>query len=79
LPEKNFLLEKFLGDQPFSLEEILEPYAAMGQRLKPLMANVSVLLQQAAGRATIFSLKAPRGPTWTSTTAPIPMSPPAIP
>jgi adenylosuccinate synthase len=48
LPEKNFMLEKFLGDQPFTLEEIFEPYAAMGQRLKPLMANVSVLLHQAA-------------------------------
>ncbi len=48
LPEKNFLLEKFLGDQPFTLEEIFEPYADMGQRLKPLVANVSVLLHQAA-------------------------------
>ncbi len=48
LPEKNFLLEKFLGDQPFTFEEIFEPYREMGQRLKPLMANVSVLLQQAA-------------------------------
>ncbi len=49
LPEKNFLLEKLLGDKPFTIEEILEPYQAMGQRLKPLVANVSVILQQAAG------------------------------
>jgi adenylosuccinate synthase len=48
LPEKNFLLEKFLGDKPFTLEEILEPYTDMGQRLKPLVANVSVILQQTA-------------------------------
>jgi adenylosuccinate synthase len=48
LPEKNFLLEKFLGDQPFTLAEIFEPYADLGQRLKPLVANVSVLLHQAA-------------------------------
>jgi adenylosuccinate synthase len=47
LPEKNFLLEKFLGDKPFTFEEIFEPYQKLGQRLKPLMANVSVLLQQA--------------------------------
>ena len=47
LPEKNFLLEKFLGDQPFSFEEIFAPYQELGQKLKPLMANVSVLLQEA--------------------------------
>jgi adenylosuccinate synthase len=44
LPEKNFILEKFLGDEPFSLEEIYIPYQAMGERLRPLAANVSVLL-----------------------------------
>ena len=56
LPEKNFLLEKLLGDKPFSLEEILEPYQDMGQRLKPLVANVSVILQQAAqdGKNILF-------------------------
>jgi len=50
LPEKNFLLEKFLGDQPFTLEEILEPYLEMGRRLKPLVTNVSVLLEEAVRR-----------------------------
>lgn len=56
LPEKNFLLENLLGDKPFTLEEILEPYQNMGQRLKPLVANVSVILQQAAaeGRNILF-------------------------
>jgi adenylosuccinate synthase len=48
LPEKNFLLEKFLGDDPFAPEEILAPYLEMGRRLKPLVANVSVLIDQAA-------------------------------
>jgi adenylosuccinate synthase len=56
LPEKNFLLEKYFGDQPFALEEILEPYQEMGQRLKPLVANVSVILQHAArdGKNILF-------------------------
>lgn len=56
LPEKNFLLEKLFGDKPFTLQEILEPYQEMGQRLKPLVANVSVLLQQAAqeGKNILF-------------------------
>jgi adenylosuccinate synthase len=48
LQEKNFLLEKLLGDLPFTFEEIFEPYEKFGQRLKPLMANVSVMLQDAA-------------------------------
>lgn len=56
LPEKNFLLEKFLGDEPFTPEEILTPYLEMGQRLRPLVANVSVLLQKAvaAGKNILF-------------------------
>ena len=56
LPEKNFLLEKLFGDNPFTLKEIFEPYQEMGQRLKPLVANVSVILQQAAqdGKNILF-------------------------
>jgi len=56
LPEKNFLLEKFLGDEPFTPEEIQVPYLAMGQRLKPLVANVSVLIDDAAkaGKSILF-------------------------
>lgn len=47
LPEKNFYLEKFLENRPFSQEEILEPYLAMGKRLAPLVTNVSVAIQAA--------------------------------
>jgi adenylosuccinate synthase len=56
LPEKNFYLEKFLEDAPFSQEEILGPYLEMGKRLQPLVANVSVLLQEAVqqGRNILF-------------------------
>ncbi len=56
LPEKNFYLEKFLQDEPFSQEEILAPYLEMGQRLAPLVTNVSVMLAEAArqGRNLLF-------------------------
>jgi adenylosuccinate synthase len=56
LPEKNFYLEKFLHDRPFSLEEILSPYLAMGERLRPLVANVSVLVDEAVrqGKNVLF-------------------------
>ncbi len=50
LPEKNFYLEKFLGDQPFTIDEILPAYLKMGARLKPLVANVSVILGDAVRR-----------------------------
>jgi adenylosuccinate synthase len=56
LPEKNFYLEKFLGSQPFTLEEILPKYTEMGARLKPLVSNVSVLIDQAVqqGKNILF-------------------------
>ncbi|MGB8992407.1 MAG: adenylosuccinate synthase [Desulfobaccales bacterium] len=47
LPEKNFYLEQFLQDAPFSQEEILTPYLEMGRRLAPMVTNVSVLLAEA--------------------------------
>ncbi|MDD3580143.1 MAG: adenylosuccinate synthase [Desulfobacca sp.] len=47
LAEKNFYLEKLLNDQTLKAEEILPPYHAMGARLQTLVANVSVLLDQA--------------------------------
>jgi adenylosuccinate synthase len=50
LPEKNFYLEKFLGDAPFSPEEIIAPYQEMAKRLAPLVANVSVLIGEAVRR-----------------------------
>ncbi|MFA5111258.1 MAG: adenylosuccinate synthase, partial [Desulfobaccales bacterium] len=50
LPEKNFYLEKFLGDAPFSPEEIIAPYMEMGKRLAPLVTNVSVLIGEAVRR-----------------------------
>lgn len=56
LPEKNFLLEKFFGEKPLSFPEIYEPYAAMGRRLKPFVANVSVFLEEACrqGKNVLF-------------------------
>jgi adenylosuccinate synthase len=56
LPEKNFYLEKFLEDRPFSEDEILAPYLKMGQRLAPLVTNVSVLLAEAVrqGKNILF-------------------------
>ena len=56
LPEKNFYLEKFLGDAPLSRDEILASYLKMGERIRPLTANVSVLLAQAArqGKNILF-------------------------
>jgi adenylosuccinate synthase len=46
LPEKNFYLEK-LGEAPMTLKDILPSYLEMAERLRPLVANVSVLLAEA--------------------------------
>jgi len=56
LPEKNFYLEKFLCDAPIPLEEILPAYLAMGERLRPLVDNVAVLLEEAGrqGKNILF-------------------------
>jgi adenylosuccinate synthase len=56
LPEKNFYLEKFLEDRPFTEEEILAPYLEMGRQLAPLVTNVSVLLDEAVrqGKNVLF-------------------------
>ncbi len=44
LPEKNFFLEKYLGQEPLSEQEIIEEYTAYGERLKLYLGNVSSLL-----------------------------------
>jgi adenylosuccinate synthase len=46
LKEKNFYLEKFLDDQPLEAQEIIAAYNRMGERLKPLVTNVSLALDQ---------------------------------
>jgi adenylosuccinate synthase len=55
LPEKNFFLEK-LGEPPLAAAEILSSYLQMGERLRPLVANISVLLgeAEAQGRNILF-------------------------
>lgn len=56
LKEKNFYLEKFLNDQPLEAQEIIDAYSRMGERLKPLVTNVSLALDQTvqAGKNILF-------------------------
>lgn len=56
LPEKNFYLEKFLGEEPFSEEEIIEEYLGYAERLRCYLGRASVTLDQAvkAGRNILF-------------------------
>ena len=46
LPEKNFLLEKFLGVAPLAEAAILEEYGGYARRLEQYIGNASVLLNQ---------------------------------
>ncbi|KIH76130.1 Adenylosuccinate synthetase [Geoalkalibacter ferrihydriticus] len=56
LPEKNFLLEKFLGQPPLSEEAIIAEYTAYGERLKQYLGSASVLVNASvrAGRNVLF-------------------------
>lgn len=44
LSEKNFLFKNFYDDSPVDLEEVFERYKALGQRMKPLVTDVSLEL-----------------------------------
>ena len=44
LPEKNFFLEKFLGEAPLALQEILDEYGEYARRLAPYLGCASTLL-----------------------------------
>jgi len=56
LPEKNFLLEKFLGEKPLDLDAIIEEYSAYAERLRTFLGCASTLLSQslAAGKNVLF-------------------------
>lgn len=47
LQEKNFYLEKFLGAKPLEYNQIADEYLAYGEQLKPYVADVSGLLDEA--------------------------------
>ncbi|HFC98507.1 MAG TPA: adenylosuccinate synthase [Thermosulfurimonas dismutans] len=47
LEEKNFYLQKYLGRDPLSYEEVYETYLRYGERLAPYVANISEILDQA--------------------------------
>ncbi|MBI2981852.1 MAG: adenylosuccinate synthase [Deltaproteobacteria bacterium] len=47
LPEKNLIIEKILGGEPHSLQEIFEKYSRYGKELKGQVTNISIRLDQA--------------------------------
>ncbi len=56
LPEKNFYLEKFLGEQPLSEEAIIEEYLGYAERLRGYLGRASTTLDKAikAGENILF-------------------------
>ncbi len=56
LPEKNFFLEKFLGEPPIDEQAILSEYGEYAKRLAPYLGCASTLLNQsiAAGHNLLF-------------------------
>ena len=56
LAEKNAILERVYEDEPFDLEETIERYAGVGERLIPFVANTGHELREArrAGKRILF-------------------------
>lgn len=56
LPEKNFYLEKFLGDTGIDTDTVIENYRAYAKRLAPHVTNISVVLDHAVrtGKQVMF-------------------------
>ncbi|MBE9486195.1 MAG: adenylosuccinate synthase [Chloroflexi bacterium] len=56
LPEKNFYLEQFLGEQPLPEEEIIEEYLGYAERLRCYLGRASTSIDQAvkAGENVLF-------------------------
>ncbi len=56
LPEKNFLLEKYLGEAPLDEQEIISEYGGYAERLKQYLGSASVLLNRTIeeGRSVLF-------------------------
>ncbi|MEA3545033.1 MAG: adenylosuccinate synthase [Thermodesulfobacteriota bacterium] len=56
LPEKNFYLEQFLGEQPLSEEAIIEEYLGYAERLRGYLGRASSTLDRAvkAGHNILF-------------------------
>lgn len=56
LEEKNLILQHLLGAEPFSFEEIYEPYCRFGEQLKGFMADTALFLNHeiSAGKKLLF-------------------------
>lgn len=56
LPEKNFYLEKFLGEAAADYDAIFKEYRQLAERLAPYVANVSVILNNSIknGKQVLF-------------------------
>jgi len=56
LEEKNVILQQLLGAEPFTFEEIYEPYCAFAETLKKYVADTSLILHQdsQAGKKLLF-------------------------
>jgi adenylosuccinate synthase len=56
LEEKNVILQQLLGAEPFTFEEIYEPYCTFAETLKKYVADTSLVLHQdsRAGKKLLF-------------------------
>ena len=80
LKEKNAVLAKVYNRLPISIESICETYLGeYAARIEPMVGDTVALVHDALDAARTSCWKGPRPPSSTSTTGPIPSSPPPTP
>ena len=73
LPLKNQLLQKIYDHPGFDRDELVEEYLAYGEAIVPLLADTSLLIDQARQRGEDILLEGAQGTLLMWTTAPIPL------
>lgn len=61
LPEKNLYIEKILGGDPFTFDEIYVPYRKFGKRLAPYVCDTSIFLRDAIRRKKNILMEGAQG------------------
>ena len=68
--EKNRILEKIYGSPAFVYQELLDEFCYYAERLRPMVTDTSLLVNQASTKAKRCCLKGPRVPFWILITEP---------
>ena len=78
LRQKNELLVKLYNRRAVEVEEIVETLLSYAERLRPMVVDTTLLLNDALDRGEVVLMEGGQATYWTSTMAPTPSSPARI-